>query len=315
MESEKTSDTYTRSEIRRILGIKENSLRSWERAGLTAAQEGYSFTDLVSLKTLQNLRSHQIPPKEIAEAIRQLRTRFDHIDRPLDELKIVSDGRRIAVELPGERIEALTGQMLFDFRSGSARAVTTLEQDRGTKDNGMPGRGEASLFQYALDLERSGERPSEIIDVYRKILALNPRAAGAWVNVGTLHHREGRLHDAESSYKEALAIFPEYALAHFNLGNVCEETNRLAEAAEHYESALVCQCDYADAHFNLAVVYERRGQVLRAAKHWRLFLKLDASSPWAKIARRKLEHLPTVAGGDTPPSGESFRKPSQGASE
>lgn len=291
MESEKASETYSRAEIRRILGINENRLRSWERVGLASAQHAYTFKDLISLRTLQSLSESKIPAKHIYEAMQQLRRLLGDIGRPLDELKIVSDGRRIAVELPGERMEALTGQLLFDFEQDNSLNVATM---------GLPGRpvvptegqeGEEYWFRHALDLERKGAELGEIIAAYRKVLDCNPQAAGAWVNIGTLHYRQGRLELAEQSYGEALRTYPEYALAHYNMANVCEETNRLREAARHYEAALSHRADYADAHYNLALVYERRERLLDAAKHWDRYLELDPTSAWAEVARRKRDRL------------------------
>ena len=298
MESERASETYTRAEIRRILGINENSLRSWERAGLAEARDDYSFADLISLKTLQSLRENRIPAKRIREAMQQLRTRLANVSRPLDELKIVSDGRRIAVELPGEKMEALTGQMLFNFEAEQLRSVSTLERRDREQPPVSNAESEEYWFQYALELERSGAPSHEIIEVYRKVLDYNPQAAGAWVNIGTLHYRQGLLHLAEQSYKEAIQAYPEYALAHYNLGNVYEESSRLEDAAKQYEAALRFRSDYADAHYNLALVHERLERFLDAARHWKRYLELDPTSPWANVARRKHERLLGFAGGD-----------------
>ena len=314
MESGKASETYARSEIRRILGINENRLRSWERAGLTEARQEYDFSDLISLRTLQNLREQQIPAKRIQEALEHLSRRLSNVSRPLDELKIVSNGGRITVELPGERMEAITGQLVFHFESENLRPVATLELRQGKGESAGAGKGEEYWFHHALDLEQKGAPPGEVVQAYREVLASNPLAAGAWVNIGTLYHREGMLDHAESNYREAVEAYPEYALAHFNLGNVCEETGRLDEAIEHYETALSHQADFADAHYNLASVYERRGHFLSAAKHWRQFLCLDATSPWANVARRKLERLPDADASEKDRA-HTFRKPLQDARE
>lgn len=315
MESAKASESYSRSEIRRILGINENRLRSWERLGLTEVRERYSFADLISLKTLQSLRENRIPATRIREALRSLRRRLSNVSRPLDELKIVSDGRRIAVEMPGVKMEALTGQMIFDFDAEALRSVATLESQQSSPAQSARADGGESLFQYALELERSGAPANEIIDVYRKVLKRNPDVAGAWINLGTLHYRQGRLQLAEQSYQQALEAFPEYALAHFNLGNVCEDTDRLEEAAEHYRQALRCRTDYADAHYNLALVEEQRKHFLEATKHWQAYLNLDSSSPWSNIARRKRECLLRLTAAGNPPVDASFRKPLQEAKE
>ena len=290
-------------------------MRSWERVGLAEPKKSYSFSDLASLKTLQSLRKSRIPAKKIREAIHQIRLRLTHGTRPLDELKIVCDGRRIAVQLAGERMEALTGQMLFDFDAKAPKSAAMLEfRQVGSEPPASEDSSEA-WFRYALEMERSGAAPNEIIEAYRRVVAANPNAAGAWVNLGTLHYRQRLLPVAERCYREAVQAYPEYSLAYFNLGNVCEQMGRLDEASEHYESALRFQPDYADAHYNLALLEERRKRFLRAVEHWQAYLESDQSSPWADIARRKREHLRRFTSSSDQIACGSFRKPVRDAPE
>jgi tetratricopeptide (TPR) repeat protein len=152
-------------------------------------------------------------------------------------------------------------------------------------------------FQQGLDFEERGGASGEAKAAYERAVDLNPEAAGAWVNLGTLHYRGGEVRAAEHYYRRALDVSPDYALAHFNLGNVCEELGRLKEAAECYERSVELQPGYADAHYNLALVYERTGEPMRAAKHWRDYLRLDPASPWAGIARQQLQGLLEVTQG------------------
>ncbi len=308
MEAGGASESYTRAGIRRILGINENRLRAWERVGLTEAKERYSFSDLISLKTLQGLREKQIPTKRIHEALQQLRRRLATVGHPLDELKVVTDGRRIAVELPGGKIEALTGQMLFQFDTESLRPVSTIETQLNAAAHGdRPEEGEA-LFQHALELETKGAPTPQVIDLYRQVLECNPQAAGALVNLGTLQFQLGQSEMAEEHYRQALLLYPEYALAHYNLGNVCDAAGRLEEAAEHYATALRHCPHYADAHYNLALTEERRLHWSAAAKHWQAYLQLDSTSPWARIARLKFRQLTEPAKVGELPVGGAFRK-------
>ncbi len=296
MEAARASESFSRAEIRRILRISENSLRAWERAGLTASKASYTFHDLICLRTLDELRRSQIPAKRIRAALRQVRARLAHVRKPLDELKMVADGRRIAVEFSGGRMEAMTGQLLLDFDAKSSQPAVTLEfihPDRtqpadATVTDAVSSDG---WFQEALEMERVGTEPSKIIEVYRKVVECAPQAAGAWVNMGTLHYRQHRLTEAEQCYRRALDASAEYALAHFNLGNVCERTGRLKSAVRHLAKALELRPGYADAHFNMALAQERLRNRDEAVKHWRAYLNLDPSSPWSEIARRKHRSL------------------------
>lgn len=289
-------EVYSRADVRRILKIGENRLRSWEQRGLCAPKTSFGFADLIALKTLQKLRENRVPADRIKESLLALREKLAGIERPLWELRIASDGRRVTVELPNGRMEALTGQMLFNFEAASLSCVEMLPKPTQFEKAGRL-RDAELWFRRGLELEEAGAPIAESIAAYRQALDLNPDAAGAWVNLGTLSYRQGDLSDAEASYRHALRISPNYPLAHFNMGNICEELDRLGEAVQHYQTAIELQSSYADAHYNLALVYERQAEPMLAAKHWRTYLKLDPTSPWAGIARQQLRTLLTIMPG------------------
>ena len=307
MATDPAADTFARADVRRILKITENRLRSWERLGLYECPEKFGFADLIALKTLQKLREKRIPYARIKASLSSLTEKLAGIERPLWELKIISDGRKVAVELPGGKMEALTGQMLFNFDAASLRRVTELEKDAGKLASEKLIEAE-QWFQRGLDLEEAGESPTQVTEAYRRALELNPKAAGAWVNIGTIYYRQGMVEEAESCYRRALKIWPKYALAHFNLGNVCEELDKLPDAIEHYAEALRQEPNYADAHYNLALLYERVGEPMPAAKQWRAYLVIDSTSPWAGIARQQLHRLIKITPGGKPPEPRKKRK-------
>jgi tetratricopeptide (TPR) repeat protein len=296
----KVPDTFARAEVRRILKITENRLRSWERMGLYEHHADFGFADLIALKALQKLRENRIPNERIKRSLTSLTEKLSGIERPLWELKIISDGRKVAVELPGGKMEALSGQMLFNFEASSLKPVTALKKEETRPETDLLAEAE-QLFRQGLDLEEAGEPVAKVVETYKQALKLNPKAAGAWVNIGTIRYREGRLGEAERCYREALLISPSYALAHFNLGNVCEELDRLGEAVNHYKIALSLQSDYSDVYYNLALVHERMGEPMQAAKQWQAYLQLDSSGPWAGIARQQLNSLLKITPGGRSP--------------
>lgn len=263
----------------------------------------FGFADLIAFKTLHKLRENRVPAGRIKESLAALRQKLGDIKHPLWELRIFSDGRRVAVELPNGRMEALTGQMLFNFEASELNCVEMLPKPTQLETAGRV-RDAEIWFRRGLELEEAGAPIGEAISAYRQALELNPEAAGAWVNLGTLSYRQGELQEAEICYRQALKISPNYALAHFNLGNICEELDQLDDAVRHYETAINLQNSYADAHYNLALVYERLGEPMLAAKHWRTYLKLDPTSPWAGIARQQLRNLLTIM-----PGGRESAKP------
>jgi Tfp pilus assembly protein PilF len=288
------TEDYSRDAVRRKLGVSEQQLRAWERSGLVEATERYSFSDLIELKTLTMLREKRIGNKRIGQALESLRRRLPRIKRPLSELRIVSDGRTISVVMPGEKMEAITGQMLLDFETAELGEVRTFPGR--LRDNSAQRLKEAETwFQKGLELEETGAPVAQAIEAYRKAVELNPDAAGAWVNLGTIFYRQRDFAESERNYVKAIEADPTYPLAEFNLGNLYDEQGRTNEALDHYRKALELNPQYCDAHFNLALLSERSGDSMRAVHHWKAYLKLDSTGQWAEIARRQLDRLRQAA--------------------
>ena len=273
-----------------MLGVTERTLRSWERQGLIGTDaSSFSFHDLLALKTLQKLRQQRIPARIIGLALESLKHKLSGIERPLSELKIISDGRKITVQVGTQKMDAISGQLLLNFDAADLRNLSAFPQrvvDQAAKE-----RESEAQFQHGLRLEETGAPPDQAIEAYRKAIEANPNAAGALVNLGTLYYRMRKFKDAEAYYERAIEADPKYPLAHFNLGNLYDETGDIDRARYHYEAALSVNSTYSDAHFNLALLCERSGQALQAVAHWKAYLKLDSGSSWATVARRQLERL------------------------
>ncbi|MBI3697150.1 MAG: tetratricopeptide repeat protein, partial [Acidobacteria bacterium] len=210
-----TKQAYSRDDVRRILNLTAARLRSWERIGLVEPRQEFSFADLIALKTLQKLRENRIPPDRIRRALSSLSKKLAGVQRPLHELKIISDGKKIEVDLGDGKMEALTGQLLFDFETSTLHTVTELKQ-REKQSREVQERESEHWFQTGLQLEESGAPPQEALHAYQRSLELNPNAAGACVNMGTIYYQAQNLAEAERCYRRSLEIDPDYPLAHFN---------------------------------------------------------------------------------------------------
>src|ERR1035441_8510397 len=123
MQQKAPQEEYSRADIRRQFGVTERQLRSWEQRQLIAAAESYTFSDLIALQTIVKLREQRIPVQRIGQAIQSLRSKLDWIKEPLSELRIVSDGRKIAGHVAGQKIEAISGQILLDFEASTLGGV------------------------------------------------------------------------------------------------------------------------------------------------------------------------------------------------
>jgi tetratricopeptide (TPR) repeat protein len=281
-------EEYSRADVRRQFGLSERQLQSWGRQKLIPESETYSFSDLIAFQSIVKLREKRIGVKQIGKALESLRTKLDWVKQPLSELRVASNGKKIVVHVAGQKMEAISGQILFDFDAGELRNVKSFPE---RKQPVAKLRESELWFQKGLELEEAGAPVELAVEAYQKVLELNPKAAGALVNLGTIYYRQRKFSEAEIYYRDAIGADADYALAQFNLGNLYDEQGRVGEAFDHYRRALELNSSYADAHFNLALLCERTGDAMRAVHHWKAYLKLDNSGQWAEIARRQLERL------------------------
>ena len=146
---------YSREDARRMLGISEQQLRGWERQGLVRGGEALSFKDLIGLRTLLKLRESRISTQKIGLAVASLKRKIAGVEYPLSELKFLPEERRLAVQIAGQKMEAISGQILLDFDTTEPRGVKTFptetpasranlsEANSGSSASGNGGAGRA----------------------------------------------------------------------------------------------------------------------------------------------------------------------------
>jgi tetratricopeptide (TPR) repeat protein len=292
------SGAWQRDDVCRMLSITARQLAAWEKMGFLSSGESFGFPDLVALKTLRRLRELRVPARTIKEAVSSLKLRLEDIDRPLAQLRITTEGRHIAVHVSGSRMEAVSGQLLFDFGEQEIEKLRAFPMKAAPPEPaasaGKPVIDEEKAefwFQRGLALEETGAPVQAAISAYRKALEANPAAPGALVNLGTILFRQQKWRLAKEHYARAIEADPAYPLAHFNMGNLADEEGDFDAARRHYLEAVRLNPRYADAYFNLALLSERTGDILRAIGYWNTYLKLDTTSSWARAARKQLDKL------------------------
>jgi tetratricopeptide (TPR) repeat protein len=279
---------YSRQDVLRILHLHTRQLTAWERAGLIAHSETYSFEELGQLRTLREMRATRISARSIRTSVAAMQ-RVAGMRNPLIEASAVRHGSRLAFRHGGALVDPVTQQLAFDFElSGSPqlRVVGKSYED--------PARQLAEiheLFQQAVQLEEEELTIPRAIELYEEILRLRPMHASASINLGTIYYNRQDFAKAEELYRQATISDPEYALAFFDLGNVLDEMKRLSEAVDAYQRAVALVPSYADAHYNLALAYERQGERRRALQHWLRYVRLDPIGPWASHAKSQARKI------------------------
>jgi tetratricopeptide (TPR) repeat protein len=279
---------YCREDVLRILRLPIRQLAAWEKAGLIASSENYSFDELVQLRKLRDLTATRISVKSIQRSVDAMQ-RVSGMANPLLESVAVQQGSRVAFRQWGALVDPMTRQMAFDFELSSCSGIAMV---RKNGHEPSPALAEVQeMFLRAVRLEEIPGRLNEAKVVYETILELHAGHAAAAINLGTIHYNEREFAEAERLYRWATGADPEYALAFFDLGNVLDEQQRMDEAVAAYERALVLVPQYADVHYNLALAYERMKEPRKALRHWTTYTRLDPTGPWASHARSQAKKI------------------------
>jgi tetratricopeptide (TPR) repeat protein len=280
---------YSRTDLLRILRITPRQLAGWERAGLVATADGYSFFDLLQVKKVRDLCAEKVRPGVIRQSLEAMQRQAAGMENPLLEAGAYSTARhRIVFRHEGKLLEPIAGQFHMDF---SAQEKVVASTPAAPAKPVPVSRNAAELFSRGIALEDDPSTQAEAIATYLQVLELEPEHAAAHINLGTLYYNRQEYKAAENHYRAAIAVDARYALAYFDLGNVLDETGRVNDAIQAYKTALQLAPTYADAHYNLALAYEKTREPRKALKHWQAYVKLDVSGPWSVHARNQIQRI------------------------
>lgn len=290
---EPLTDLFTRTEISRLLGMSVTRLRSLDRTGVvtpTGRKKGrraYTFQDLIALRAAQSLLEKRVRLRDVSRAIELLKGSLPKVARPLAELRVLSDGRRMVVRSQeGPAFEPLSGQLVLDFD------VKTLRDDVVRVLRPTAGRERAKtayeLYLRASQLDEDPATVTEAETLYERAIQLDPWLAIAYTNLGNIRFRSNDPEGAETLYRKALEVDGGQPEAQYNLGYVMLERGLPEAAIPLFEGALAADPKFSDAYFNLAMALEQVGEVARAQEFWRSYIALEPSGTWTEIARRHL---------------------------
>jgi tetratricopeptide (TPR) repeat protein len=290
---EPLTDLFTRAEISRLLGMSTARLRSLDRTGVVSpsarkrGRRAYTFQDLIALRAAQSLLDKRVRLRDVTRAIELLKTSLPRVTRPLAELRVMSDGRKVVVrDQEGASYEPLTGQMVLDFDVKSLRddVVRVLRPTAGRER----ARTAYELYLRASQLDEDPATLGEAATLYERAVQLDPWLAIAYTNLGNIRFRSNDPEGAESLYRKALDVDPNQPEAQYNLGYVMLERGLPEAAVPLFEGALASDPKFSDAYFNLAMALEQIGEVARAHEHWRNYIALEPTGTWTEIAKRHL---------------------------
>lgn len=292
--------SYTPRMLADLLNVPIATVRHWHRRGLLTAQRHvgrlpyFDFAQVATARQLAALATAGVSQRKIEKQFTALmRNQTGATSNAADLPALVAHGRRLLLRQGAGLIEA-GGQQQFDF--------DTPEAATGGNPLGSPAGsiiplsqvGEAApataaeLVEMAQGLEEESQL-SLAAELYRAALAAGGPNAETCFALAELLYRMADLGASRERYYMAIELDENYVEARANLGCVLAEQGELELAAAAFEGALHFHDDFPDAHYHLARVLDDLGRRTEAANHWRAFLELAPDSPWATIARQRLE--------------------------
>ncbi|HRF02248.1 MAG TPA: MerR family transcriptional regulator [Pirellulaceae bacterium] len=301
LEAEEPGETatalYTAAMFAQLCGVSLPVVRAWHRRGLirpSRVVQGlayYDFRELASARVLAKLVQAGASVRAIQQQLGKL---APHAERPLADLSVLVDGKRLLLRSGNELVEP-GGQLRMDFEAleGEPTPPRILDLSRHRLERlSRPDetRGTATadeLTMVAAQLEEAGQLEGAI-EAYRSYLVGYGATAEVCFFLAELLYRVGDLPAARERYYMAIELDEAYVEARANLGCVLVELGDLDLAAAAFRGALRFHPDYPDVHFHLARLLDRQSQRPQAEHHWRTFLSLAPQSPWADEARERL---------------------------
>jgi len=289
---EPLTDLFTLTEIARLLDISPTRLRTLDRTGVVSpsgrrrGRRAYTFSDVIALRTAKTLLEQRVRLRDVTRAVQALKKSLPKVTRPLQELRIVSDGQRVVVRTHDGAFEPLTGQMLLDLEVKSLRddVVRVLRPSAGRER----ARTAYELYLKASQLDEDPLTMDDAERLYRQAVQLDPWLGIAYTNLGNIRFRRHDTEGAEQLYRKALEIDGRQPEAQYNLGYVMLERGQPQLSIPLFLGAIEADPKFSDAYFNLAMAYEQIGETQKARPFWKSYIGLEPSGTWTEIAKRHL---------------------------
>jgi serine/threonine-protein kinase len=134
---------------------------------------------------------------------------------------------------------------------------------------------------YALGMALLTKNPGESMRYLQAALAIRPRTAVLYDNLGVTLLEIGRSDEAIEHLQQALRIDPEYANSHNNLGSALQVKGRLDEAIAHFRHALRTDPLVAEVQCNLGGALVAKGRHDEGLEHLQQALRSAPRMPEA----------------------------------
>lgn len=294
------TNRYSAAMLAQLADVHVARVRVWQRRGwIVPASEthrlaSFDFTELTVARQLGALERAGATPRLLERKLAEIHRRWPEVGRPLAELSLVLDGKKLLVRRGDELLDS-RGQLLLDFDAPSddrpePPAANILSSKAFLSRRPVIDGAEATPEQFAAwaaERDEAGDLQLAA-ELYRVAMAAGGPKPEWCFQLAEALYRAGDLPAARERYFMAIELDEDYVEARANLGCVLLDLGEKELAVAAFEGALGSLEEYADAHYHLARTLDDLGQAAAAATHWSRFLELAPDSPWADEARERL---------------------------
>lgn len=285
---------YTSVSLAHLLGVSVRVIRRWHRRGLITPVQTlhrlhyFDFQEVITARRLARWIASGASPKAIEQSLVELVEVLPDIQRPLDQLSILVEGKQVLLR-GGEGLVETGGQLRFDFQDDDEPPATLsiFDHPRSAGSDHPSDSDQDPVLEMAFQAEDAGDLTSAINYLHVAMGQEGPRPDWCF-QLAELLYRSGDISAARERYYMTIELDPSSVEARASLGNVLAETGQPELAVSALRGALSLHEDYPDAHFQLARILDNLNRGVEAEHHWERFLQLAPESPWAEEARARL---------------------------
>ncbi len=281
---------YTPAMLADLLDVPIAVIRRWHRRGLIVPVREvhrlayFDFQEVATARHLAKLLQAGATPAAIENKLAQLARWLPHVDRPLAQLSVITEGRDLLLR-QGEGLVDASGQRRFDFEAasptGSAGSTGSADQNADTGDgqsnvsfidgakdaesdsigNGNIGNGDLIRADQSHDQDGSDVPGIVPIHQFNREAEPNPVNKSDLLKQAADMEEQGLLEEAVDAYRTALALTGPDATVNFEMAELLYRLGDISAARERYYVTLELDEDFVEARANLGCVLAETGQL------------------------------------------------------
>ena len=130
------------------------------------------------------------------------------------------------------------------------------------------------LFELAYAHDKLDEI-EQGIEVYNKLLDINPYLENAWYNLGILYNKQEKYTEAIEAYNITIAITPNLSEAYYNKANSLAQIGDYKEALNAYSEYMSYSYPMAITYYYMGDCWENLGNYQLASRFYKMTVDLD----------------------------------------